>query len=469
MKIQHVAQFSVIAELPRVMAAGNSDPQNNSVWKASLTKEGDGTRRYTVLLAALFGLSALYLLQSVSPLRLESDAVDYLRTAAAIADGRVLPKVPFPSGYPIIIATLDRLGLGSSSFFVLTNCLFLGIGLWATWWIYREHSLPVRLWIIVATLLVISVVKSVAAPLPEAAFFGVSLLALATASAALSARGPKQLALFVAALAAAAFAVSIRTVGVALIPPLLWAFLTALNDSRRAARSDRWPTAVTILLMLFLGVAVVVLLRTPTINHYLRHPSFWYLHGELSSPVAGRIYGILTGLGQLIVNLPLSRFHSVAPVFAGAGALALVLLVLARARPADVYLVDIYLTFYLAVLAFWPYDSPRLWMPIAPLVAAHVVSALYRARHIATVRILIPVYATWFAVTGMLALAYTTRISLSHENFARLYGTDGGMATAALQTLSPQQIHSYNAQADTLIDRYGGGGRGHFDGDSSRP
>jgi hypothetical protein len=215
-----------------------------------------------------------------------------------------------------------------------------------------------------------------------------------------------------------------------------------------------------LLLILCIGAAVSILIRTPTLAHYLEHPRFWYMYGDLSSPVGGRIYGMLTSFGQLIVNLPLSRFHFLAPVFAATGLVALVLLIVARERPLRVHLVDIYLACYLAILAFWPYDSPRLWMPITPLIAAHVVSAFARARNIALARILIPVYAGWFALTGILALAYTTRISLSAENFAALYGTNGGMASAALQTLSREQIQNYNAQADSLLERYGGGRSG---------
>jgi len=436
-------------------AAENSDRQRDPAMRLSLPWGADGVSWRRLFPVALFALSVLYVLQAVSPLRLESDAVDYLSTGAAIADGRALPKVSFPPGYPTIIAMLDRAGLGSSFFFILANCLFLGIGLWSTWRIFSEYSVRVRMWIVVATLLVISVVRSVAAPLPEAAFFGTSLLALAAVSKALSAHGAKRFMLFAVSFALIGFAVSIRLVGVALIPALLWACLSALHDAGRGPMSKRWPAAGTVGLVLVLAAVVLVLSRTPTFGHYLEHPRYWYLYGGLSSPLGGRIYGMLNGLGQLIINLPFSRFHALGPVFAATGLISLVLLVLARRRPARLELADIYLASYLAILALWPYDSPRLWMPIAPLIVAHVVSTLDRARGNRLVRFLLPVYAAWFALTGMLALAYTSRISLSGDDFDRLYGTNGGMATAALHTVSPTEIQRYNAQADTILSRYG--------------
>src|SRR5687768_4169481 len=196
MEIQHVAQFSVDVELPRMTAAENSDRPHAAVRRAAPPWQEEGVLLHRLLPMVLLGLGAVYVLQTVSPLRLDSDAVDYLTTAAAIADGRALPTVPFPLGYPVMIAMLDRAGLGSPFFFILANSLFLGLGLWATWRIFSDLSIQVRMWTVVATLLAVQVVKSVAAPLPEAAFFGASLLSLAAASAALSANGGKRLMLF---------------------------------------------------------------------------------------------------------------------------------------------------------------------------------------------------------------------------------------------------------------------------------
>lgn len=469
MEIEHVAQFSGRVELPRMTAADNSERHHEWGMGHAFAFSGGTASWHRLFLISLFGLGALYLLQTMSPLRLESDAVDYLSTGAAIADGRALPKAPFPPGYPIIIAMLDRAGLGSSFFFIFANCVFLGLGVWAAWQIFSDHSTRIRMWTVVATLLAISVVKSVATPLPEAAFFGTALLSLAAASAALSVHGAKRSMLFAASFALAGLAISIRFVGVALIPTLLWASFSAVHGVPGAENSRRQRTALTILLVLALAAAVLILSRTSTFNRYLIHPQYWYLYGGLSSPVGGRIYGMLSGLGQLIINLPLSRFHALGPVFAGTGLLTLVALVLARKRPVHMGLADVYLLFYLAILAFWPYDSPRLWMPITPLIAAHVVSTLDRVRNSRAGRALVTVYAGWFALTGIVALAYTTRISLSGDDFARVYGRSGGMASAMVQTLGPKEKQIYNARADTILDRYGRGRRGRTRNGPARP
>jgi len=456
MKVKHVAQFSVGVELPRMTVVDNSLDKHDSLGRVRSPSAAERLAPNAAFVIAVFGLSALYLLQTISPLRLDSDAVDYLSTGAAIADGRALPKIPSPLGFPVIISLLDRAGAGSSFFFILVNCLFLGLGLWATWRILSDYSLRVREWSVVASLLVISVVKSVAAPLPEATFLGTSLLSLAAASAALSSVGGKRLVLFGVSFAVAGVAISIRLVGVALIPALFWACLAALHGVRRP-RIGRWRGAATVFLLLTLAAVTLTLAGTSTFNSYVMHPRYWYLAGGLSSPVGGRIYGMLSGFGQLVINLPLSRFHSLGPLFAGVGLLALVALVAARRRIVRLGLADVYLLFYLAILACWPYDSPRLWMPIAPLVAAHVVCTLDRARKSQVRQVLVMVYGGWFAMTGMLALAYTTRISASGADFARVYGRNGGMATPAVHTLGQAEKEKYNARADTLLNRYGDG------------
>ena len=158
---------------------------------------------------ALASLSVFYLLQTATPLRIDNDAVDYLRMGAAIADGRSLPAVTLPLGYPVFLALLDRAGLGSSFFFVLANCFFLGVGLWAAWKIFDDRPAPLRQAIVLLTLLVTPVVRSVAAPLPETAFFATSLLALLAMKIAVSAEGRSRLRWFATAFVLAGVATSV--------------------------------------------------------------------------------------------------------------------------------------------------------------------------------------------------------------------------------------------------------------------
>jgi len=210
------------------------------------------------------------------------------------------------------------------------------------------------------------------------------------------------------------------------------------------------------MILLAFAAVILILFRNPTVLEYVSHPRYWYVLGGLESPVVSRIDGMLTGFGELVANVPYSRFHSLRHGFTAAGLVALVALVLARPRPMRVGPADIYLVVYLAILSVWPYDSPRLWMPIAPLIVAHVVSTLDRVQKHRAGRFFVPAYAAWFCAAGILALAYTSRISLSGDNFARLYGTDGGMATPAHYATDSTQMQMYNARVAAIQSRYGG-------------
>ena len=52
-------------------------------------------------------------------MRLDNDAVVYLRMATSLADGGPLERTGLPPGYPALIAILDILGLGNYFVFVL--------------------------------------------------------------------------------------------------------------------------------------------------------------------------------------------------------------------------------------------------------------------------------------------------------------------------------------------------------------
>ena len=57
---------------------------------------------------AIAGLSCLYLIQAVTPIRLDTDGVAYLHSALQLAD-RGTASAGVPIGYPAIVAGLIRL------------------------------------------------------------------------------------------------------------------------------------------------------------------------------------------------------------------------------------------------------------------------------------------------------------------------------------------------------------------------
>lgn len=407
-------------------------------------------------------VAGIYVLQVVTPLRLDDDTVDYLRMAAALTDGRTVPTL-LPIGFPIILSFLERVGLGSSFGFVLANCIFLAIGLLAVSRLLGDYPERVRQTTVLLSLLAIPVVKSVAMPLPEAAFFCVSLLALWAMTAAGEAAPSKRRWLLASALVLVAAAVSIRTVGLALLPALMWASARVRSEHATDTGSSR--SRAWLIFAALAGVALVVLVWSS--EPYLAYERWfhdYYLKGDEVGQIARRISFVLSGLGEIAVNLPFARFRDWRLAFGIVGAISVIALVIgfSRVRPR-LNVPRLYLLTYCLVIAVWPNPSPRLWMPVIPLMIAEVGLLISRLPKTRWKTQLVGAYAAWFALTGVVALAYTTRISLSGADFEKVYGRNGGMPTAEVDPSDPNwgHIQYYKTQARKMIQRYDWHGAGH--------
>jgi hypothetical protein len=378
--------------------------------------------------------------------------------AAAITDHQPVPQIPLPLGFPVIVSILDRVGLGSSFFFVLANCLFLGVGLFSLWQLLRDCPARVRQTTVVFTLLAVPVVKSVPIALPEAAFFGCSLLALSLMTLAGTASQRRRVVMLGAAFVLTALATSIRLVGVALIAPMVWACLTPATVS--ASRESRGPNRVfwISVVAVLLGALLVLVARSYTFYAYSIMTEIFYTKHGLLAALGKRISLMASGWGEIVLNLPFARFKNLRPIFVAAGVVSALILAASTRKPHRLTLAPIYLTTYLIAIALWPNPSPRLWMPIVPLLIAEVILAIDRLPRTRWTTIGVGAYASWFALTGLIALAYTSRISLAGEDFPRLYGKNGGMANPEITegTRGWEHIKVYRIEARKVLSRYGG-------------
>ncbi|MEO5579172.1 MAG: hypothetical protein ABIR58_00825 [Gemmatimonadaceae bacterium] len=405
---------------------------------------------------ALAALSALYLLQTATPLRLDSDALRYFRIAMSLADGLPLPSEGFPVGYPAVIATLDVLGLGSSFFIVLANCFFLALSLAAAWYLGSDRPVRDRQWALLLTILAVPVIRSIAMPLPEPAYLAVSLLALASMRAATTGEsltmGESHGRFWYLILAAALCTVAliVRLAGIALLPPLVWSCVLFAHR-RIAARRGRRLVIVTAIALIVLALGVFAPMdESGAIVGYLDDAAFKYSAGEFAGNVYGRVIATLRALGELGTNLPLSQFYFLAPYMAWLGAVVAVFLLFGLRNRWRLTPVSVYVATYVAILVAWPHYSTRLWVPVIPLLMLHTVGI---ARELAAGRRsqwLVRACLAFYALGGIAALAYTSRISLSGDRFATLYGKSGGFATPGYEAENP----GYNEDAATIFRRF---------------
>lgn len=398
----------------------------------------------------------VYVLQAATPLRLDDDAVDYLRIAASLADSRPLPPAPVPIGYPVLVASLDRAGVASSFAFVLANCLFLALGLFSASKLLSDKSTGARWAAMFFTLLAIPTVKSVAIALPEATFFGLSLAALwAMSSGRESVR--HRAWLLAAACFLTALATSVRLVGLALLPALIWSFAapsTTIEGKPGAQRSRIIPL---LFIALLAGCLLLAVARTSTFAVYDVWTREYYGQGGFVQQLVRRAATMLRGWGEIVLNVPFSRFKQSGAVFTAAGVASACMLLMILKWPRRLTPSRVYVLTYVIILAVWPRPSPRLWMPIMPLIAGEVASALWRLRQPRWADAMIVSYCAWFALTGLAALAYSSRVTFAGKNFATVYGNKSG--TAKPDPLDPNSMFShgviYNEEAKKLRARYG--------------
>jgi hypothetical protein len=419
----------------------------------AVTPRSTSERRYGVLPVVVSVLGALYLLQAVSPLRLDNDSVVYLRMATSLADGTALDRTGLPPGYPALIAILDSLGLGRSFVFVLVNCAFIAMGLAAAQYLFAKPESGRKSWVVPLTMLAVALIRYLPMPLPESMFFGISMVAVAAMSAATGTTGRRRVLLLCAALVVTIVAITVRLVGFALVPALLWACFhrESRASSPRVAWTwlEKWMTAATLL-----GVAIVAaLLLGDSFRKYSFEAKLKYLHEDLWAQMWNHVQGLLWTIGSVVVNVPWTQFSPYRPAFLFAGLVAVVwIFSTVRLRlprtPAAVYLVS-----FLVLLVLWPYDALRLWLPIVPLLIGYAESASFRFTPGRKWKVFVRLYVAWFAFAGLGALAYTTRITFSGKDFSKVYGKAGGMSFPDHRTGRIDTLH--NHRAHELMKRYG--------------
>ena len=403
--------------------------------------------------AATAVLAALYLLQTVTPLRLDTDSLNYLIMGTAIADGRPVPPIGLPTGYSEIIALLDRAGIASSFHFVLANCVFLGVGLFAVWTLLGSENERARQAVVILTLFSFTIVRSIAMPMPEPAFFCVSLVAIALLCRSQGVGLPARMVMIAAAIGLTILAVSLRIIGLALVPAILWASFSGVYRQLVASRSRLQVRGWVAGTVAVVAAVAIVIIGVDTLVYYAGQARLMYPQGI----TAGRVYKHLSNhfvtIGELVVNLPYAKFRQFKYGFMIVGLAAVVALLKSVRVRGPFTPLHVYAVIFVGVLIAWPHHAARLWMPVIPVIIALIAMAELTFRPGPRSLRVMRAWLAWFAVTGMAALAYTTRISLAGDNFASTYGIAGGMSTKAAD--GGPKNEKYDREARELMRRYG--------------
>ena len=363
----------------------------------------------------------------------------YFRIAMGLLNIAPAPSAGYPPGYPALLAALDRAGIASPAVVVLTNCIFIALGLAALWMLFPHARTTTRLWMIIVSLLSYPIIRSVAMPLSEAAYFGVSMASVLAMTLAIRRRGAAGIALLICAGLLAAAALSIRAIGVALAPALLCTVWLLLSRSSTKGAAG-WLSRATLVTALCAVATAFTFSDSGAIRRYKD-----VVGASWSDPIRqAHKQGVqtVTNLGEAAINLP-ARLNVPRGLLFLAGVAAALLLVWSVGKrqltPAGAYALT-----YVGLLFMWPGFDVRLWTPVIPLLVAALVL------HLSESRVRFPVVAlaaAWFVLTGIAALGWLSRQSLAGARFAEMYSP---MAKPGLEFRNP----THNDDVAMILRRY---------------
>ena len=425
----------------REATEGESLSVANGEENAFTTREADSDQwfrsfcRVVVVVATM-----LYLVQLLTPLRLTTDAIDYLSLADAASRGGVVglftSNFRFPKGYPFFAFLLMRTGLFSSATLVAANLVFFAAGLAFSFKTLtqlgarRRHALLVCL----LTLVSFTAVKHITQGMSDFLFFALSSCTcwLMTVRARFA---------WIAMLICAVCAMETRFIGLALAVPLV---VIAWPLVRKRAAIALLPAVVGFgSLGIWAG------------RHYLAaNLEFLRRHG-LFSFIVGAVTFHSRDFGELLMNVPFAKLPAESRfVLLPIGAVAMLLFLagaFALRRLSN--WISAYLIAYSLLVLLWPSTDPRFWLPALPFVWLAIGSGVSLVLKDFGKPQVLAAYVVVFCALGVAALAYSTWVTFSGPKFPDRYG-DGLLRTTYLQGCSPTSS-STNGPALNLLQRYG--------------
>jgi hypothetical protein len=431
---------------------------------ASNTLASPQFSRFVAIVLVLVFL--VYAVQIAGPLRLTPDAIVYLLQAGSAADGHGFrvhgERSKLPAGYPALIFLLIRSGLGLSWAIIALNCVLLAAGLWATHRILRrflEFETETATVICVLTILSYITVKHVTYPLSDISFFSFSLMLLWLLLGYESGGASGSLVRMAAIFALLVFCIQLRTVGIALLPPVIWVMASAAPWRERGLpwlrRHYRVVVVISVLAVLVLLKLVMVVLHTQYMQENL---TTFRERGVLSNLLRILSYRTLEW-GQLTINAPVNKLpnHPWVPMqIVGLGSLFLWLIGLWHKRKTAAEALVVYLLTYTAILFLWSSLDPRFWLPVIPLLIAYALIGLKQLISARKLRPMLAIYSVCFCALGAIALGYSTRLTFAGSNFGDLYrdGEFRGTYRAAFQPAVSTDPSGVNPDGLYLLRRY---------------
>lgn len=415
-----------------------------------------------VRFVAFVTISFIYLAQCFSTLRLVNDGVGYLLQASSAVDGHGFllhgAHTMRPPGYPALIFGLSKIGLGTSWAIVGLNCIFLGVGIWAAYFVLRhsfEFSDITAQLISLGTLLSLVMIRNVTYPLSDICFFGASVPCLLGMLRAERETGVRRLVILALLAPLIVLCIELRTIGLFLVPAFFWAALGGIEGWRKVYPViQRYWLAVALVGMIAIAAAVPLLVH----SQYFQFNLPMFRHRGIYRSIAFNIEYQTGDWGEMALNVPISRIPAAfGIVLRMCGGMAILLATVGFwLRRHNFDSVAVYVLGFSAVIFAYPWQDSRLWLPILPFLMGYTLLGLQRLIPGEMRKPILSVYGVYFCLLGIAALAFSTRLTFAGPRFADIYGDGHFRATYkfALQGEAPTNAGAIDADGLYLLRRY---------------
>jgi hypothetical protein len=394
-----------------------------------------------VLIAIAYGL------QVASPLRINTDSYRLLSMALSAAEGQgyLVEGQPdqFPNGYPYLVKVCLEAGVANSAALIGMNLLFFSIGLFVLWGLaYRiqgsDLALLAVLWVASSWL----IVKHATLPLSDAGYFAFSMGALFCLWKFYHSHFPAAWPWLLPTLVLIFLSLQFRTVGITLLPA------AAVSIALHSDLQPFWTSLAKHLAKIAWSLAMVggvasvcffwVLQTEWFSSQFLAKGSYFQSmlgyferHGILGF-IVRNIGFRLREMGEIVANFPENKAGIFGTFFYALGFAGWILVALGAVwmlRRGMLPLVA-YLLAYFGLMMAWPYYDTRFWIPLLPIFALAVWGMLldFSTNKNALRLGLAGIFACHF-ILGSVALAFSTRISLSGSMVGEFFGDESTRMT----------------------------------------
>jgi hypothetical protein len=372
----------------------------------------------TLLLSAFLVMLAVYIADCFSPLRLHVDTVRYYAIKDCIEFGCPVNSDAatdyFPYGYTMLLLLFSKLGILKHFPIIFINVIYLIGGLYFIYKTFESKLSPYLFFLVI--LLNWLFVKFTGHPLSEMQYI---FFSCGSVYYYYRFSQQKQLKFLLISLFFCWVAFMTKTVGITLVGAiavdLLWQFKEQQMNFFR--RNKLLVTGVLVALV----VLVVVFSKVVGINHYgdvLRE------HFK-EAPLFRRIGWRFKEWGEIFVNTPSNKVidrlagrpGEIGFMLVGLCIFSWFMWMLFSRRNAYPVYIKFYLVFYCLIMFNWPFNDPRFWVPVMPIMAVVVLQGSIGSTPLA--RYVKFIFLAVYVALGVFSAGYMVYSSFDKVFFVR--------------------------------------------------